>query len=121
MYKGSKSKSLQKAFSSKNGQIFEFGRIKGHGTGSKYKKHEIERIVHAMVFEHLVYEESCGNQFGFANDFVRLGENAPALMNGGRTFFVDFPKAQKSQPAKKPASKKASKKKEAKAKYHGIV
>ena len=99
IYRGSKAKSV------------EWGkRAKGHGSGSSFKKFEIERILHAMVFERLLAEESSDNQFGYSNDFVQVGENAAALMNGGRKFFVDFPKVKKSQ-TKTTVSKKSTKKK----------
>jgi hypothetical protein len=51
-----------------------------------------------MVFERLLVEESTETNGGFTVDYVQYGENAHTLLNGGRQFFVEFPKA---QPARK--------------------
>jgi bloom syndrome protein len=90
LYRGAKTKSLI-------GNL-DTGRIKGYGAGSKFKKYDIDRIMHAMVFERLLVEESTETNGGFAVDYVQYGENAHTLLNGGRQFFVEFPKA---QPARK--------------------
>jgi superfamily II DNA helicase RecQ len=111
LFRGSKTKSIV-------GNL-DTGRLTGYGAGSKYKKHDIDRIMHAMVFERLLVEESTETNGGFSVDYVKYGENADALLNGGRQFFVEFPKAQPARKAKAkstksaPASKKASKKKPA--------
>jgi bloom syndrome protein len=66
--------------------------LRGYGVGSKYKKHEVDRIFHAMVFDRLLQESSEQNKGGFTSDYVKLGENAAATESGRRKFFVDFPK-----------------------------
>jgi hypothetical protein len=102
LYRGSKTKSLV-------GNL-DTGRLKGYGAGSKYKKYDIDRIMHAMVFDRLLLEESTETNGGFAVDYVKYGENAHAVLNGGRQFFVEFPKVQPARKAKAKSTKSASKK-----------
>jgi hypothetical protein len=85
LYKGSKSQSATKFLTT--------ARLSGYGAGSKLKKGDIDRITHAMVFDRLLVEESIDNGGGFSSDYVSLSENAAAVQNGQRRFFVEFPKA----------------------------
>lgn len=107
LYRGSKTKSLI-------GNI-DTGRLKGYGAGSKFKKYEIDRITHAMVFDRLFVEESTETNGGFSADYVQYGENAYPVLNGSRQFFVEFPKAQAARKTKiaKATTKKSNKKKPA--------
>ena len=85
LYKGSKGQSATK--------FLNTARLSGYGAGSKLKKGDIDRITHAMVFGRLLVEESIANGGGFSSDYVSLAENAAAVQNGQRRFFVEFPKA----------------------------
>jgi superfamily II DNA helicase RecQ len=85
LYKGSKGQSATK--------FLNTARLTGYGAGSKMKKGDIDRITHAMVFNRLLVEESVANGGGFSSDYVSLAENAAAVQNGQRRFFVEFPKA----------------------------
>lgn len=98
IYRGAKSKSVTEGFVT--------GRIQGYGAGSQMKKHEIERITHAMIFERLFVEESSETNVGFLADYLQLGDNAQAVLNGGRKFFVEFPSAIRTR--KKVTSKASS-------------
>ena len=98
LYRGSKSQSATK--------FLDTSRLHGYGAGTKYKKYEVDRIFHAMVFERIIHESSVQNKGGFNSDYVNLGENAAATRDGRRRFLVDFPK-QTPKPAA--AAKKAPK------------
>lgn len=99
LFRGSKAKSITKNFNV-NG-------LRGYGAGSKYKKHDVDRITHEMIFEKILTETSSENNGGFFVDYVSLGENAASLENGSRKLFVEFP--QKSNAiVKKPQKEKSS-------------
>jgi len=107
LYRGSKSKAATK--------FLDISRLNGHGLGSKFKKFELDRIAHAMVFQRILNEVSEQNKGGFSSDYVHMGEKAHDVEQGREKFFVDFPKAGAS---KKPAAKtkKSAKTKKDKAK-----
>ena len=111
LYRGSKSKSAVK--------FLDISRLKGYGAGKKFKKGDIERITHAMVFERVLVEISEQNKGGFTSDYIHPGENAVNIESGQKRFYVDFPKAttnkpndqkEKSNSKKKKKSEKASSK-----------
>lgn len=87
LFRGSKSQSATK--------FLDTGRLQGYGAGSKYKKHEVDRMAHSMVFDRIIVEKSVENKSGFNSDYVEFAENAMAVQNGSRKFFVDFPKPAK--------------------------
>jgi len=103
LYRGSRSKTITKNY--------QINRIEGFGAGSKFKKHDIERITHAMIFERILVENSVENQVGFTSDYVALGENAISLQRGSRRFFVEFPQKNVAKKNKERQKKKASAKK----------
>lgn len=105
VYRGSKSKSVAR-----------FSNVVGHGKGSRYKRHELDRIAHAMIFDHVLVERGQANQGGFTTDYVYHGESAPAVMNNRRDFFVNFPQATTAKKKKAAAKKTPAKKKAAKMK-----
>ena len=110
IYRGSKSKSATK--------FLNLSRLTGYGSGSTFKKHEIDRITHAMIFERLLTETGVETNNGFVADYVNLGDHAHALLNGQRLFFVDFPNSgtrgrgnkKNSSTSKRKTNKVASKK-----------
>jgi bloom syndrome protein len=101
LYFGSKAQSATK--------FLDTSRLRGYGLGSKFKKPEIDRIMHALVFDRVVQEISEENKGGFSSDYVHLAENGPAVQNGSRKFFVELPK--KVEKEKKTSDKAAKKKK----------
>ena len=84
IYWGSKSKSATKFFVTSN--------LKSYGAGKSFKKFEMDRIAHALVFDRILEERSVENRRGFHSDFVDLGENAKAILSGQKRFIVEFPK-----------------------------
>jgi bloom syndrome protein len=100
LYRGSKTKAVTK--------FVQTSQLRGYSAGSKYSKPDLDRIVHAMVYEKVLEETSEMNQGGFNSDYVRPGEFAPALQRGQRQFFVDFPKKTANKKENK-SNKKASK------------
>ena len=84
LFRGSKSKSATK--------FIDLSKVKGYGGGKNLKRHEIDRIVHTLIFERILVESSVQNNQGFASDYVNLGESAGAVLSGQRKFYVDFPK-----------------------------
>jgi bloom syndrome protein len=96
LYRGSKSKSATK--------FLDTSRLADYGGGSKFAKHEAERVAHCMVFDRIIVETSTENRGGFNSDYVELAENANSLLNGTRRFFVNFPK--RIQLALEPREKK---------------
>lgn len=104
LFRGSKSQAATKNL--------KVNRLKNYGKGSKYKKPDIDRITHAMIFERLLEETSVVMPGGFSVDYVAHGENAPAVLYSGRRFKVEFPKAGSSRTSAAPST---TKKKETKA------
>jgi bloom syndrome protein len=108
LYRGSKSQSATK--------FLDIKKLRGHGAGSAYKRNEVDRITHAMVFDRIIVEEGAENSGGFNSDYVRLAENATLIENGQRQFFVNFPRPKaiekvvvESEKENKKVSKKTSK------------
>lgn len=85
LFRGSKSQQAVK--------FINTSQLQGYGAGKKYKKFEIERIAHAMIFQRVLLEVSEANKGGFHSEYVHLGENAAPIQSGSRRFFVEFPKA----------------------------
>lgn len=105
LYKGSKSKSALKGL-----EKYDLKRVmKGYGTGSALKKHEIDRIMHAMIFDHLLLESGVDTKGGFAVDYVNLGENANAMLQGGRKLIVEVPRAQQRKAPAETSKKDSAK------------
>ena len=99
LFRGSKSKATTK--------FLNTSRLNGYNDAARFKlkkKQDIDRVVHAMIFERVIVEESEQNNQGFSSDYVKPGEHAQATQSGRRRFFVEFPKAQS-----KPKASKASK------------
>ena len=84
LFRGSKSQSAVK--------FLDTSKLRGYGAGSQYKRNDVDRITHAMVFERIILEEGAENSGGFNSDYVRLAENAKSIETGQRQFFVNFPK-----------------------------
>ena len=84
IYRGSKSQQVLK--------FFNTSRLKGYGQGKSFKKHELDRVVHSMIFERVIVETSVQNQQGFSSDYVQVGENAADIQMGRKPFFVEFPR-----------------------------
>jgi superfamily II DNA helicase RecQ len=95
LYRGSKSQSISRNFKTAG--------LVGYGAGSKFKKTDVERILHSMIFERLLTESSVENNGGFHSDYISLGENVSSLQTGSSIFYVEFPvvSAKKSPPTKK--------------------
>ncbi len=108
LYRGSKSKSITK--------LYQIRSLQGFGAGSKFKKYDIERITHAMIFERILVENSVENKVGFTSDYIGLGENASSLMRGSRQFFVEFPQKVTKTAPEKPKTKEYTKKKKSSSK-----
>ncbi len=102
LYRGSKSKAITKSY--------QVNSIQGFGAGSKFKKYDIDRITHAMIFERILVENSVENKVGFSTDYVGLGENASSLQRGSRQFFVEFPQKVTKKAPEKPKAKETTKK-----------
>ncbi len=107
LYRGSKSKAATKGYDNPRA-------LRGFEKGAKFKKHEVDRLMHAMIFDRLLVEESVDTKGGFAVDYVSHGENAQALLHGGRKLIVEVPKAQpkiyeenKESAKKKPKEQKS--------------
>jgi len=85
LYRGSKSQSATK--------FLNIGRLqKFYGLGSRFKKFEIDRIVHAMVFDRVLIEKGEENKGGFNSDYVHKGDTAWKIESGQGRFKVKFPK-----------------------------
>lgn len=85
LFKGSKSKSATK--------FIDVKKISSYGAGSKYSKPDIDRIMHALVFDRILEEISEVNARGFSSDFVHFGPKADFVRNGSYQFIVEFPKS----------------------------
>jgi superfamily II DNA helicase RecQ len=103
LFRGSKSQSTTRNFKTSG--------LVGYGAGSKYKKFDVERIMHSMIFERLLTESSVENNGGFLSDYISLGENASSLQSGSKRFFVEFPQQLAAKTTDKQTTDSASKKK----------
>jgi RQC domain len=116
LYRGSTSQSATKGFSNAKA-------IPGFNAGSKFKKFDVDRILHSMIFEHLIQETGQDTKGGFSVDYVNLGENAQALLEGRRKLVVEFAKEKKASKSKPPKNQEGNstvpKKAKAKAKVPG--
>lgn len=93
LYRGSKAKSLTK--------FLQVEKLSGYGAGGHYKKADIDRIMHALVFEGVLQEISQENGSGFQSDYLQEGPRAQMLRNGQFRFCVDFPSgSSKKNPSK---------------------
>ena len=103
LYNGSKAKAATKNLNTDY--------LTGYGAGRDLKKGEADRITHHMMFERVLEETSVENQRGFSSDYVNPGENARALLSGGKRLFVEFPQQRKksNEENKKPSAKKKKK------------
>ena len=88
LFRGSKSKAATKSFN--------ISRLRGYGSGSNFKKHEIERITHTMIFQRLLTEQSTENNGGYLSDYVVPGEKAHLVQYSNQPFFVEFPLARQT-------------------------
>ena len=93
LYRGSKSKTATK--------FIDVKKLSSYGSGSKFSKSDVDRIMHAMVFNNILEEISETNARGFNSDFVHLGRRAEELRVGSFDFFVEFPKASSKTPKAK--------------------
>jgi superfamily II DNA helicase RecQ len=91
LFSGSKAQSAIK--------FLDTTRLRGYKKGAKYKKYEIDQIMHALVFDRIFQEVSQENKGGFLSDYIHLAENASAVQNGSRKFYVEVPKAGPKQPS----------------------
>uniref|UniRef100_A0A7S2YF56 DNA 3'-5' helicase n=1 Tax=Entomoneis paludosa TaxID=265537 RepID=A0A7S2YF56_9STRA len=108
LFRGSKSQSVTK--------FINVSQLKGYGAGKNFKKFDLERITHTLIFERIIVEYSVQNKQGFASDYVQMGENAAAVQTGRRRFMVEFPK-EVSKPSGKennPKKKKSESSKKSK-------
>lgn len=106
LYRGSKSKQATKFINVK--------KMSSYGSGAKYSKTDVDRIMHALVFENILEEYSETNARGFNTDFVRHGIKADSIRNGSHQFNVDFPKAAPRKSSKKKDNSLSAKEKQQK-------
>lgn len=112
LYRGSGSQAIKKLMP--HGRKIEELKNYGYGHGSKYKKFEVDRVLHTMIFERLLTENSVDTKTGFSVDLVNTGEKAEDLLHGGRQLIVEVPKAKLTTvetTAKKTASKEKTRRK----------
>ena len=102
LYRGSKTKSLQ---------YFDVSKLSGYGAGKKHSKGDCDRIMHAMLFQHILKEEARENAGGFSTEYLERGLKADSLERGTYCFKVEF---QVSTIVRKVAEKKQVEKNSAK-------
>lgn len=102
LFRGSKSKAATK--------FLKVDKLRGFGAGKWLQKRDLDRMVHALIYEKILVEMSEQNVSGFSSDYIRPGEDAPTLQSGKRRFAVDFPKKQLNQKEKNAAKAKTNKK-----------
>ncbi|KAK1735578.1 ATP-dependent DNA helicase, RecQ family [Skeletonema marinoi] len=95
---------------SKNKQHTKFlqtNLLSGYGGGSKLNKADVDRIMHALVFENILEETAQqAGASGYAADYVQPGSEAQSVLTG-KQVFVRF--ANKQGPDKKATTKKKKK------------
>jgi superfamily II DNA helicase RecQ len=85
LYRGSKSQTVTK--------FLDTGKLRFYGSGSQYKKPDIDRILHSLVFERVFEESADQNKGGFTVDYIHAGDQALPVQNNQRAVYVDFPGA----------------------------
>lgn len=98
LWKGSKAKAQTK--------FLNLDSLTGYGGGSRYTKHEVDTIAHAMVFDGILEEIPAATASGFSADYVQQGKNAQGVLAGTYQFHIRFPAKKAPEPKKKSASKK---------------
>ena len=88
LFRGNKNKSSTRYINT--------NKLSGYGVGSEYKKSDIDRIMHALIFEGILTEIPEINASGFTSDYLQTGPNAEATLQGNNKFFVPFAKNEKS-------------------------
>ena len=103
LYRGSKVKSLQH---------YDFSKLSGYGVGKAHSKGDCDRIMHAMLFQHILKEDARENAGGFSTEYLERGLKADAVERGAYQFMVEF---QVSSLARKITEKKSTEMKSTKA------
>lgn len=83
LFKGSKSKNSTK--------FLNLNKLAGYGAGSKFTRVELDRILHAMIFDGIMMEISEEAGGGFNADYIYLSDKADKVHSGALRFHVDFP------------------------------
>jgi bloom syndrome protein len=92
LYRGSKAKQIV--------GFLDPSKLSAYGAGKAYKKADLDRIFHALVFEGVLQEISQENGSGFSSDYLQEGPKAQMLKNQQFQFFVDFPSSSKAKTSK---------------------
>ena len=100
LYKGSKSKSATR--------YLNLSKIPGYGAGKMFSRTELDRILHAMIFDGILIEISEDAGSGFNADYVHLGDRCSHIQSGGEKFFVDCIGKSISTPIKMTPKEKSS-------------
>ena len=95
LYRGSKAKQYT--------GFLDPSKLSAYGAGKAYKKADLDRIFHALVFEGVLQEISQENGSGFSSDYLQEGPKAQMLKNQQFQFFVDFPSSSKAKSRTKKA------------------
>lgn len=104
LYRGSKSQSATK--------FLDTSKLRFYGSGSQFRKPDMDRILHSLVFERIFEESADQNKSGFTVDYIHAGDQALAVQSNQRAVYVDFPGS--AATAKKPGRTTSPKPKSAK-------
>ncbi|GMH94580.1 hypothetical protein TrVE_jg13575 [Triparma verrucosa] len=70
--------------------IFNPEQIQSLGVGKRFKKPEVEAILHNLVAQHILVEKSSKNKMGFFNTKVFLGDAAPSIEHNRAKFEMEI-------------------------------
>jgi bloom syndrome protein len=99
LYRGSKTKVVTRLL--EGGGSNGGNSLSDYGAGKSFSKVDLDRIMHAMVFEGVIMEVSEANAGGFNSDYVHQGNKGPSIANGSGRFYVEFPKKEASKASTK--------------------
>jgi len=92
LFRGSKNKAISR--------FMDASSIPNFGTGKSYNRGDVDRIMHALVYEGVLLELPESNAGGFSSDYVYPGEKAILISKGQAKFEVEFPCSKKVAPTR---------------------
>jgi bloom syndrome protein len=100
LYRGSKSQAATR--------FLDTSKLRHYGRGSQYKKPDLDRILHSLVFERIFEEVTDQSKSGYPVDYIHPGEQAQPVQSGQCHVFVEFPKATTKKVSPKEKAKDGS-------------
>ncbi len=99
VFKGSRSNKIQ---------TLGHDSVPGYGAGSSLDRLDVERLFYHLLSEEILREQAKYNKAGFASNYVHIGRNAQAVLNGKIKVSMSFSSANRKAPVT-PSNRQATK------------